>query len=187
MSLHRKSLFGSAVLGLTLLCSPLVSSWVRADDEDHLAKAPAVVQATVKKILGEGKLEGFDTEDYKGKPAYDVDMSIKGTSYAMLIAEDGQVIQREVEVNIAMVPQAVIDAGMKAHPEAKIHEASIITRGEEMFYELEMFMGKVEHDVEITAGGKVLTDTVAKAEAKEAAEKDEKDEKGEAKDKKESK
>ena len=154
----------------------LGGSRAKADDEDKLAKAPAAVQATVKKIVGDGKLEGFDNEQVDGKPAFDVDFSLKGGSYAMLVAESGDVIQREAEVNLAVVPQAVIDAGAKAHGDGKIAEASIITRGDQMFYELEIKVGNDEHDVEINAGGKVLADTVAKPEAADPADKKDKDE-----------
>jgi hypothetical protein len=85
----------------------------RADDEDHLAKAPAAVQATVKKILGSGKLDGFDTVQSDGKPAYDVDLSIGGSNYAVVVNPDGGVIQYEVEVNTALVPPAVLTAGLQ--------------------------------------------------------------------------
>ena len=183
MSVSRKRVLGSIVLGAVLAAG----SWVRADDEDHLAKAPAVVQATVKKILGKGKLEGFDVEKADGKTVYDVDMEIGGTPYAMLVNEAGEVIQREVEVALVMVPQVVIDTGMKAHSDATIKEASIITRDGKMFYELEMMVGKVEHDVEISAKGKLLGESIAKAEAPEAKDKKEADEKDEKDEKKDSK
>lgn len=54
---------------------------------------------------------------------------------------------------------------------AKIGESSIITRGDKMFYELEMHVGKDEHDVEISPTGTVLSDTLAKPEAPDPAEK----------------
>jgi hypothetical protein len=149
-----------------------VGAFAMADDEDHLAKAPEVVQSAVKKVLGKGKLEGFDQDEFEGEPAYDVDMNIGGTSYAMMVSPTGEVLQREVEVDLAMVPQAVLGAGAKEHADGKIAEASIITRGSKMFYELEMKIGKDEHDVEITASGKVLADVLVKPEAKDANDKE---------------
>jgi hypothetical protein len=104
-------------------------------------------------------------------------MSIGGSAYAILVGDDGQIIQREVEVKLAIVPQEVLDAGTKTHPDAKIGEASIITRGDKMFYQLEMHIGKDEHDVEISADGKVLGDSIAKPEAADANEKKDEGEK----------
>jgi uncharacterized membrane protein YkoI len=162
------------------LASIVLASGVRAmaDDEDKLAKAPAVVQDVVKKVLGDkGKLEGFETTEENGKPAFDIDLSIGGTSYAMIITAAGEVIQREVEITTAMVPPAVLDAAAKAHADGKASEISIITHGSDMYYEVEMKVGKDEHDINITPDGKVLADTIAKPEAPDAGEKPEKDEK----------
>lgn len=161
---------------LSLLAVSLVlATTVRAmaDDEGKLARAPSAVQAAVKTVIGDkGKLDGFDTTTEAGKTVFDVDLSVGGGSYGMLIAESGEVIQREVEVPASMVPPAVLEAAAKAHADGKAAEMSVITKADQMYYEVEMNVGKDEHDINITAGGKVLADTIAKPEAPDAADKD---------------
>ena len=100
-----------------------------------------------------------------------MDLKIDGGKYAVLVAADGTIIQREVQVAMAIVPPAVIEAGTKAHADGKIAEVAIITRGDKMFYELEMKVAKEGHVLEVAADGNVIADTVAKPEADEKGEK----------------
>src|SRR5579864_7273002 len=84
---------------------------VRADDEDHLAKAPAAVQATVKSVIGQNKLAGCDAEQENGKTVYEVSYELKGGGdYTIVVAEDGAIVEREVEVDPSIIPAEVIDA-----------------------------------------------------------------------------
>ena len=174
MSLRRKSLVGSIVLGLALVCS----SWLRADDEEHLAKAPAAVQAAVKKLIGSHKLEGFDKEN---DTSYEVNYKVGGTDYAAIISDNGEILENEVEIDMSAVPAAVLESAKKKLPDGKIGEVAIVTAGGKMFYELDVKIGKDTHEIKINADGSVIDDTIEKPEAKAAGEKDEKDEKKEGK------
>lgn len=150
-------------LASVVACAALsYSSIARAGDTGPLVKAPAAVQSVVKKMMGDGKLNGLDSEMMDGKTVYEADLSIKGGAYVLVLADDGTVIQREVAVDAAMIPPTVLDAAAKAHPDAKLNEAAIITRGTRMFYELEFMIGTVEHAMEITADGNVTADAAVK-------------------------
>jgi len=171
MSAYRKYV-GVAAMGLLLAASG--RAW--ADDEAALAKAPAAVQAAAKKIVGDNKLAGFDTETADGKKVYEVSLETKGGGdYSVTLNEAGDVVEREVEVDAAIVPPDVLDAAQQTHADGKITESSIVTADGKMFYEFDLKVGKDVHEVRVNAKGNVLTDTVPPPEA------DEKDEGGEKK------
>jgi uncharacterized membrane protein YkoI len=155
---------------------------VRADDEDAMAKAPAAVQATAKKVLGDKKCEGFDKEDADGKPAYEVSYKVDGVDHSTLIAENGDVISEETDVDLAKVPAAVIEAAKTSHADGKIDEAAIVTEDGKSCYELDVIVGKDTHEIKISNDGKVISDSIEKPEADEN-DKADKDEKKEGKDK----
>lgn len=148
------------------------------DDEDAMAKAPAPVQAAAKAILGKNKLAGFDPETENGKTVYEVSIEIAGGGdCTVVIASDGSIIEREVEIDKSMVPPDVMAAATKAHADGVIGETAIVNADGKLFYEIETKVAKDNHEVKIDATGKVLSDTVAAPEAKDAAEKPEADEK----------
>ena len=154
-----------------------------ADDEDAIAKAPAAVQTTVKKVLGDKKCEGFDKEDADGKPAYEVSYKVDGVDHSTLIAETGDIISEETDVDLAKVPAPVLDAAKKAQADGKIDEAAIVSEGGKTYYELDVKVGKDTHEIKIGTNGKVISDSVEKPEAGEKDKGDKDDEKKEEKDK----
>ncbi len=180
MHISRKSIgcFAAAILA--------TSVWTMADDVDTLAKAPAAVQATVKKVLGDKKCEGFDKEDaVDGKPAYELSFKVDGADHSVIIVESGDVVEEEADVDLSKVPAPVIDAAKKAHADGKMGDASIVTANGKSLYELDVKVGKDSHEMRINADGTVVSDKIEKPESdeKDKDEKDEKDEKKEGKDK----
>ena len=161
-----------AVLGV----GASVAVW--ADDEDHLAKTPAAVQATVKSIVGQNKLAGCDPEQENGKTVYEISYELKGGGdYTVVVAEDGSVLEREVEVDPSIVPADVIAAAKTAHPDGTFGEDSIVNSQGKLLYEIETKVGKDTHEVKLSAEAKVLSDTVAPPETPSADEKPEPGEK----------
>jgi uncharacterized membrane protein YkoI len=159
-------------------------STVRADeDADRLAKAPAPVRATAKKVMGKYKLEGFDKETEEGKTVYELNYSVNGGDYAAVIGEDGAILEQEVEVDPSVVPDSITEAAKKAQPTGKIAETAIVNAGGKLFYEFESKVGKDTHEIKISADGSVIADTVAAPEADAADKEKESDkEKAEKKD-----
>lgn len=173
MNLSRKAIacFAAAIFTTTVM--------TMADDEDAIAKAPAAVQATVKKVLGDKKCEGFDQEDADGKPAYEVSYKVDGVDHSTLITEAGDVISEETDVDLDKVPAAVMDAAKKSHADGKIGEAAIVTEAGKTCYELDVKVGTDTHEIKISNDGKVISDSIEKPEADEK----DKDEKKEGKNK----
>ncbi len=150
------------------------------ENSDAVKKAPDAVQATVKTLVGDHKIAEFSTETADGKTIYDLEYKIKGVSYAADIDPTGNIVEREVDVDLSVVPPAVLEAAKKAHADGKIGESSIITAGDQMFYGIDVKVGKDTHEMEIGAGGNVIKDAIEAPEAPEtpkapkAAEKEEK-------------
>jgi uncharacterized membrane protein YkoI len=160
------------VAGLILACG----CWAIADENtDALAKAPKAVRTTVKKVVGKHSLEGFDKEIEDGKTVYEANYKVGETDYAVVVSEDGEIIEQEVEVDISVIPAAVLTAAKKAQPEGKIAEASIVAADGKLFYEIEVAVGKDVHEIKINANGKVTADVVAKPETSKDKDEEDKD------------
>ncbi len=156
----------TAAILATAVCGGLWA-WADEGDADALKKAPPAVQATVQKVVGDNKIEGCDTEQFDGKTVYEVDFKVKGGDYSISVNPAGDIVEREVEVDMAIVPPSVLDAAKAAHADGKIGEASIITSDDKMFYELDVKIGKDTHEMQIGPTGKVMADAVEPPEADE--------------------
>jgi uncharacterized membrane protein YkoI len=153
------------------------TSWLKADDEDALAKAPVAVQSVVKSLLGSNKLAGFDPETTDGKTTYEVSIEIKGSDYGAVVSDTGTILEREVDVDLSMVPPEVLDAAKNAHADGKISEASIVSAEGKLFYSLDVKVAKDTHEMKVSATGNVLEDKIEPPEANHGDEKPEADEK----------
>ena len=153
-------------LGIILACSSLALG----DDEDALAKAPPAVQAAVKAAIGSHKLAGFDPETDGGKIFYEVSYETTGGGdYTLLFDNTGAVTQREVEVDVSIIPPEIAAVAKTAHPDGDPKEYSIINAGGKLFYEIETKVGNDLHEVKISGSGKMISDTVAAPEAPKPA------------------
>jgi uncharacterized membrane protein YkoI len=156
---------GAAILA-TAVCSGIYA-WADDDNADALKKAPQPVQDMVKQVVGDNKLEGCDTEQLNGKTVYEVDYKVKGGDYSISVTPAGEIVEREVEVDLSIVPPSVLDAAKAAHADGKIGEASIVTAGDNLVYELDVKTGKDTHEMQISPTGKVTADAVEPPEADE--------------------
>jgi len=169
--------------GAALVLAVALPSWGDEDASKALKAAPPAVQVAVVQLVGTNKINDFDSEVYAGKTVYDVEFAVKGASYEADIDASGNILTREVEVDLAIIPPAVIDAAKKAHADGKVGEGSIVTAGDKMYYEMDVKVGKDEHEMQIGADGAVIGDAIEAPEAPEAPEPGEKPEaKGEDKD-----
>jgi hypothetical protein len=172
-------ILGSLVFGIVISAGGAALA-----DEDaaaSLAKAPAAVQATAKKELGEKKLEEFDKEIVGGKVEYEVGYSEKGVDHAIIVAEDGSVIQHEADVEVDKLPKPVTDAVTKAHVDGKITEAANATSPDgKTYFDVDVKVGDEMHAMDINADGTVISDEISKSasdEKSEAKDEDKKDDK----------
>ena len=152
ITLIKTSLLTLMITGVALLCY--------ADNEIPLKKAPPAVQATVKKVLGKDKLVSLDSDVENGKTVYEFDGEAKKLSYSVHMSETGDVLGISMDIPLNIVPDAVIDASKKAHPDGRIGEPEIRTVGGEMYYKLEVMVGKQKHELLVYASGNIHSDEI---------------------------
>ena len=99
-----------------------------------------------------------------------MEFAVKGATYEADIDASGNIFTREVEVDLSIIPPAVIDTAQKAHSDGKIGEGSIVSAGGKMYYELDVKVAKDEHEMQIGADGTVIGDSIEAPEAPEAPE-----------------
>ena len=123
------------------------------DDEKGEAKkggpAPKAVQATVKKLLGKGKLLSLAPE---GDGTFELDYKVNGIHQAAIIAADGKIQEEEITVETSTLPKAVIQAVKKLYPKGKITLAEKSTTKDGTVYELEVTVVK---SITVSPQGKV--------------------------------
>jgi uncharacterized membrane protein YkoI len=153
-------------VGAALTLTSGVAIWA-ASSADALRGAPPAVQLAVVQLVGTNKVNEFDSEVEAGKTVYDLEYIVKGVTYEADIDPSGQILTREVEVDLSIVPPAVVSAAKKSHADGTIGETAIVTAGDKMFYEMDVKVGKDTHEVQISAGGSVLADTIEAPEAPE--------------------
>lgn len=151
----------SAAMVLSVAVGAFV--WAAEKDDAALAKAPAKVQATARKALGEKKLEEFGKESIGGMIVYEIGFKVGGVDHAYIISEAGELIQEEADVEIAKLPAPVAAAVKKAQPKGTISEAATATAGSKHFYEIEVKVDKELHAIKVSENGKVLADDIVKS------------------------
>lgn len=147
---------------VALSFSLVVSQPARGGEKDDaaLAKAPAKVQATVKKALGERKMEEFGRESVGGKVIYEIGFKVDGVDHALNISEAGELMFEEADVEVAKLPAAVTESVKKAQPKGKIVEAAMATAGEKKFYLVDVKVEGESRAIQVSLEGKVLADDV---------------------------
>jgi uncharacterized membrane protein YkoI len=159
-----------SIMGLGAGFILAVAGCASNSEKEDMASAPAAVQATAKRVLGDRKSEGFDKEDYEGKPAYELTYKVDGVDHSALIAENGELLEEEVDVDLSKVPTPVTSAAMKAHADGKVKEAAIVTASGKQFYELDVIVGKDTHEMKFNTDGSIVSDSVEKPESGEKKE-----------------
>jgi hypothetical protein len=154
------------------------------DEEEAITldKAPAEVQAAVKKALGGNKLEKLtkEEEEKDGKEVviYEAEFSDHGAKHTISMDKTGKIVEDEQEIEVSKLPEAVTKAVMAAHAGAKISKAEIAKAGDKTTYEVVIGEGKMTRELKVSPEGKVLEDE-AKHEKKHEHEDKDDDEKEE--------
>jgi uncharacterized membrane protein YkoI len=151
----------SMILAIALLSVSVAKAGQK--DEAALAKAPAVIQAAAKKVLGDNKLEEFDKAKVGGSIVYEIGCKIDQIEHTYVFSEKGRLIEEQVEVDASELSPAITSAVKKAHPDGKIDEAAIVTAGDRKFYEVDVIVGKDIHAIQVSLEGKLLSDEIEKS------------------------
>ncbi|CAN5358165.1 hypothetical protein BH09PLA1_BH09PLA1_24010 [soil metagenome] len=175
----RFGLMSVGILGLavTLLTGCAMAGDEHKSDEKKIAlgEAPAAVQAAVKKVAGDQKLDKLVKETDEGKTVYEAEFKVNGAAHSAKISETGEVLEEEMDVQAAELPQPVRDAVSKKFPDGKITRAEMARANGKAMYEIHVQSGKDTHELVVNAAGQVQEEK--KSDEDDKDEKDEKDEK----------
>jgi alpha-tubulin suppressor-like RCC1 family protein len=157
----KASRIALASFALGLAVGSGATCFAKEDAAANLGKAPAAVQATVKKELGKRMLEEFDKEIAGGKLEYEAGYAENGVDHAVIIDATGKVIQREADIEIDKLPPAVAEAIKKAHPDGKVTEAATASSAQvKEFYDVDVKVGTNTHSMDVKADGTLFSDEV---------------------------
>ncbi len=154
----HKTLIGTAALALAL--GGVLRVGFAAEEAMDFNKAPAAVQAAVKKIVGDNKVEKFTREIEHKATVYEAKYKVDGQSRSIEVSENGQVLEQEQELDTAALPKAVSDAIKAKYTDGQIGEANLVMAGEKSFYEVDVTVGKEKHELHVSAKGKIQQDKV---------------------------
>ncbi|MGL4597930.1 MAG: PepSY-like domain-containing protein [Bacteroidia bacterium] len=85
---------------------------------------------------------------------FEAEFMLDGKEVSAVYKADGTWQETETEIQVAELPQAVLERLKKTHPEAKIKEAAKIQRADNsVVYEAEIKVGRKETDLLFDANG----------------------------------
>ncbi len=130
------------------------------EENIKLESAPAAVQAAIKKAVGAGTLGDVTKEVEDGKTVFEADFTIDKVDHAVKVNEKGEVLEEEVDVEIASLPAAVTASIKAKYADGKVEDAELVKAAGKSFYEVSVEAGGADHKIQIDAAGKVLSDKV---------------------------
>jgi len=130
----------------------------KEDDEKPIAlnQTPAPVQASIQKLLGDGKLGKIVREDEDGKSQFEVEYIVKNINHSATISPAGDILEEETEVELSALPAAVANAAKAAYPKGTLKEANTVQAGKDSYYEVEVAVDGKKHVVKVKADGTVI-------------------------------
>jgi uncharacterized membrane protein YkoI len=130
----------------------------------ELSQAPAPVQAAIKKAVGAGKITEVVKETEDGKTVYEADFELADRDHSVTVDEAGKVLEESAEIDVKSLPAPVVEAVKKKFPNAKIEDAEEVKADGKTFYDIEVEVGDVDHDLRVDATGKILSDETSHEE-----------------------
>ena len=136
----------------------ILSQAAAGENEVSKNKVPKAVLEAFEKSYPNAKDVEFEKEMFEGKAAYEVEYKDNGKEYEAMYNVDGVLVQREEEIDVSALPEAVTNAIKKEHPKAKIEEAEKLMKpdGTLSGYEVDIKTGEDKFELEVDTAGKIL-------------------------------
>lgn len=153
---------GSIFVVTMLSLSVSAASWAGDDEKGKMTldQLPAPVQEAIKKAVGSGEITEVTKETEDGKTFYEAEYSAGEVEHAVKVSDAGKVVEEETKIDAKTLPKAVTDAIKSAHADGKIDEACLVKADGKTFYEIDVEVGETDHEMKITAKGKIISDTI---------------------------
>jgi hypothetical protein len=129
-----------------------------ADKPIQMADVPKAVQETMRAESKGAKIVGTLVETENGKKLYELETIVQGHGRDLLIDPTGHVVEVEVQMDPAAVPQAVQEAIQKYSAGAKTTKIESVARGDGKVFAYEVHMQKdgKTHGFRVAPDGKLL-------------------------------
>lgn len=150
-----KSTFGiSTLLSAALLTFPLCP----AAKDVSKKQVPQPVLDAFEKAYPNAKDMEYEEEQRDGKTYYEVEYQENKKRYDVLYTPDGALIEKEEELALNEVPEAIIQAVKKEYPNGKFKETEKVmdAQGNVTGYEIEVKEGEKEWDIYTDVNGKII-------------------------------
>ncbi len=145
------TIFPIAIAAAFLAIAPAHSA-----EKDDLESLPPAVQKTARELVGSSKIEEVEDTFEDGKRAHEVEFERDGKKLAIVISEEGKLIQTEHRISVGETPANIKAAVEKQFPGASISHIKEIEKGAAKFFEISVKAGGKSHQLKLTAEGKTL-------------------------------
>ena len=134
---------------------------------------PSDVLAALKASYPDATIEEVVVEERNGSKFYEVELEENETEWEVLLAEDGKVIQTEVEIDAKDLPEAVRAQIRSTYPNGKVVDIARIVRGQMTLFEVDLTEDGHTQELLYTADGTLRKTTVAGDDDQSAKDDDE--------------
>ena len=135
-------------------------SWSKKEESSgqtlSLSDLPAVVRATIERLIAGGEIKLLEKEEADGKVIYDVEARVKDKDVEYDIADDGTVLTSEESVPYSSLPEAVRAAAEKYFGSTAGLKASRELESGNTFYEVEGMKGGVAKALKLNESGEIV-------------------------------
>lgn len=128
----------------------------QADDEDDLAKLSAGAQKTIHEIIGSSKIEEVENTFADGQHATEVEFNRNGKEMAIVISNEGKLIQTEDRMSPEDAPKVIKQAVSKQFPNGKISHIKSVERKGQVVFEVSVSAAGQSHQLRFDQNGKSL-------------------------------
>jgi uncharacterized membrane protein YkoI len=151
---------------LVFVCSCIVavgSSVALADEGDDgeereisLSDVPAAARAAIEQFAAGGEIEEVKQEEEDGQVVYEAEIEKDDLDSEITVSAAGEIIEKAVEISLDDVPEGVRTTIKAFAKVGKIDEIMREEEGDDVTYEAEIEIGKMELEIEVAASGIVL-------------------------------
>ena len=127
-----------------------------ADEKAELDSLPAAVQKTAREQVGNAIIEEVEETFEEGQHATEVEYRENGKMFAVVIAKDGTLIQKEDRMSPSEAPDAIQKAISAQFLNGKISHIKEVERKDLKFFEVSVRAGGKAHRLKLDLTGQLL-------------------------------
>jgi hypothetical protein len=141
------------------------------ETEVALGDAPQAVQDAINNLVGDRSLESVSRLTTGNSTTYEAEFIAGGLERSAILAENGAVLEQDIEVDPLSLPTAVFDAIFEEYPDGEIDSAEFSSSAAGDVFEIEVDTGDDGlHELTMSTAGAILTDVeVARIPEREPA------------------